>query len=244
MIDTNEVSILSQLFLKYVKKLEPDEKGNFNKSSSYKKAILSDVICVLSTGISFYELEQLIKSAGEDTVHYYKLSDYLIQEKKVNIQVPSYDSIQFNPEELIVLGKFYYHPLLQKIPPPPRYAMDENMEVVLVAIDDFFIEIVPSFTIDDLVDYFIKSTGNIDLNKKGYKTQFIKLLDKYPIDLLLYMLDVAIALGKDGDSERSIPAAPLFIADARIEREAATLLSLRQSSLKEVGVYGVRRKEI
>ena len=46
MIDTNEVSILSQLFLKYVKKLEPDEKGNFNKSSSYKKAILSDVICV------------------------------------------------------------------------------------------------------------------------------------------------------------------------------------------------------
>lgn len=115
-------------------------------------------------------------------------------------------------DNLLESGKFYYHPRLQVIPPDPMMKVSDTGEIEFIC-EPFFLEIIPSFAAGDLLNYFYERTNqSIDsLNRKRDLGSIKYLLARYPLDLILYSIDNAIALCYDSD--KSMPRNPLEIEE-------------------------------
>lgn len=110
---------------------------------------------------------------------------------------------------LIQEGMFYFHPKLQLAPPPPL--MDIDIEGRFVQVNNnepFFLEIVESYTMKDLVDYFYNKVkilkGNYKRDSRGFEYFFSQVIIEKPLnalDLVLFTIDGAVALAHDKDRE-------------------------------------------
>jgi hypothetical protein len=110
------------------------------------------------------------------------------------------------PKGLMRDGVFYFHPRLQVAPGAPVMTINEDGEFVSLDNDEFFLEIRPSFTMAELVDYFYKRTGTRNQNYKRDSRAFEYVLDQIIIDeplnaldLILFTIDAAVALAFDLD---------------------------------------------
>ena len=131
------------------------------------------------------------------------------------------DYIEFDAE-LIVKGKpkvynllrsktFYYHNALRLTSAPPRREIDYNTGEIKNVNEAYFLEMKASFTIDDLVDYYIKQVRPTNMNnaRARFTGSFNYLLKSYSVEEILFMIDVHANHIMSGD--RNKPSTPLDI---------------------------------
>lgn len=133
---------------------------------------------------------------------------------------------KLNPtsNNLLKPNKTYYHNELRLMPGPPKRELDYNTGEIKKVVEEYFLEIRASYTIDNLVDYFIKQfdlPSNGD-ERKRYIGGFKYLLKTYNIDLVLFMIDAAANLTYSEDrNQRDFN--PLDLAEYRHAAETATM---------------------
>lgn len=132
-------------------------------------------------------------------------------------------------DNLIELSKFYYHKRLRLMPKPPMMTVDEKGNASTI-IEPFFLEMIKTFTIEFLLDYFYEShqvpltarKGKRDIAALKYVVNTYKdcIYDANWLDIILYMIDVSRQIIIDKDSR---PITNIFhIQD--YERQALDLL--------------------
>ena len=113
--------------------------------------------------------------------------------------IPDIESMfsRFNNKEdrnLITDGNtFFYHNLLRCCPAPPTVAWDINTGMIeTVPQEEYYIEMRASITATQIVDYYVLQLGidSKDVNMNRYKGSMTYLVDKYGLDLTLFMIDV------------------------------------------------------
>lgn len=101
-------------------------------------------------------------------------------------------------DSLLEKDKFYYHKELIITPPPPGWNVEENYQ--------FYKEIKVRYTLEDVLDYFIKATGaRADWIAKDKEIGSIKyLLKEYkkfnfiePVDFILHLIDYCVSSGDE-----------------------------------------------
>ena len=231
---------LTDAFLSHVKKMQKNEAGKYVCSASFKKAILENTFYLLNAGLDSQDLMELIISSQDtkEEMACYNLQEYLGLKRK-DFVVPNIQLFSQKKNECIIIGKFYNHPHLQLTSKPVRYLYDmQTFETIKVEPEPFFLEIVPSFTIDDAVAYFIRETGASDIRPERYTTQMKRIIQDFDLDLTLYLIDAAVA---DASSENEpCITTPAFLVDYL--DSAIQMLELRKTTLKEAGLNHVIRK--
>lgn len=101
---------------------------------------------------------------------------------------------EFKEGNLLLSEKMYYHNLLRCCPPPPTVNWDINTgEITPVDEQEYFLEMRASITLDQITDYYISQMeikpDEVNLNR--YKGSFKCLIDKYGLDLTLFMIDAS-----------------------------------------------------
>lgn len=95
-------------------------------------------------------------------------------------------------ENLIVSGILYYHPRLIKERPSVLISFDETTGDVSNVQDSLPpLEVVGSFTAEDLYQYFSNRATLMSAYKKTDMKFLMELVDKFDIDMVLYMIDYA-----------------------------------------------------
>lgn len=193
--------LLTNYFLINVRNLKVNNKGKIETPTSYKKEILRQVEILLRKGYSYKAINERFKLEG-------KIENYgpldLFNKKELEIG----DKFIKPKDELIQYGLFYYHPLLQEKNKGKTYYIDyDTMEEKESPGEPFFLEIIDSFTITDLLNYFHKETDQalfLERNPymhKNHYSQFVDILkQKYSLDLILYMIDTAVINAIDEDT--------------------------------------------
>lgn len=133
---------------------------------------------------------EYLKESGITESEIYMVAESIKPPKNVITIDDIPDSLWEN--SLIERGKFYYHKELQITSPPPTW--NESF--------DFYLEMKIRYTLDDLLDYFIKRTnvrqdwvnrdkeiGSIKYLLKDYK----KFSFMQPVDFILHLIDYCIA---------------------------------------------------
>jgi hypothetical protein len=104
-------------------------------------------------------------------------------------------------------GKFYFHPRLQVAPKPPTIVLTEDGEFISSYDNEkFFLTMIDSFSMDDLMNYFYSKAGvvrsNYNRDAKGFEYFFKQVMIDDPLnalDLVLFTIDAAVALAYDKD---------------------------------------------
>ena len=125
-------------------------------------------------------------------------------------QKPSSVSESFEREyrgedNLLTPGKYYYHNQLRLTPGPPVMHLDINLGEITTIEEPYFLEMRASYTINDLVDYYIKQfdvKAGPDERKRLVGT-FKYLLKTVDVEKLLFMVDVAINTVYSEDMDRN-----------------------------------------
>lgn len=231
---------LTDAFLSHVKRMQKDEQGKYTCSASFKRAVVENAFYLLNASLDSQDLLDLIVSAQgtKEEMACYNVQEYLSLKRK-DFVVPNIQLFSPKKNECILIGKFYNHPHLQLTSRPVRYLYDmQTFETIKVEPEPFFLEIVPSFTIDDAVAYFIKETGASDIRPERYVTQMKRIIQDFDLDLTLYLIDAAVA---DAASENEdCITTPAFLVDYL--HSATQMLELRKTTLKEAGLNHVIRK--
>lgn len=237
-IDTNDVYVLVNYFLTTVKDKGPKPDGRLTITEDYHGALIKDAAFLLAGDLTLEEIRTGIDKAlkanpKELKSLVFNLSDCLT-EAGISFKKEAPD---FDPEEdLLLFGRFYYHPLLQVSSKPSRYVMNEDQTIEEIATEEFFLEVKPRFTMTELVDWFIEKTNNPYANPKAIRTQFKQILPVYGLDLVLYMIEEACPATPE-DTKRA-PRAPRFLEEELIIQNAKSLLYKRIEMLKEANIYG------
>ncbi len=127
---------------------------------------------------------------------------------------------------------FYYHNALRLTSAPPRREIDYNSGEIKNINEPYFLEMRASFTVDDLVDYYIKQVR--PTNMKNAHNRFIGsftyLLKSYSVEEILFMIDSLANHVMSGD--RTKPNTPLDIThfyddamETRDKKRTETVLS-------------------
>lgn len=234
MINKNTASVvLSKLFIDNVRRFEKNDDGTIMANNNYKLAVIKDAYNVLQQ-VDYYEVrEKLVSYDGEKT-SFYSISNFL----GVEVKESRLD------EELINLGQFYLHPVLQNSPRPPRVNLDpETNEFVREEREPFYLEIVESFTVDDLLNYFYVKHMMDPLPGRSHKTQMSNLVRDYPLDMVLFLIDASSMNLVDDEDIRKQPARnPAFLSD--FIQEARELIDKRKNVLKEGGLTHIVPREL
>lgn len=96
---------------------------------------------------------------------------------------------------LIEQGKFYYHKRLRITPPPPSSYIGRDGNIYYTNQEEYYLEMVKSFTDQDLLDYFcqeffITLTHPDDI--KQFKGALCYLVSRYSLDLVLFTIDYVV----------------------------------------------------
>ncbi|MBA4293744.1 hypothetical protein C0431_12350 [bacterium] len=98
---------------------------------------------------------------------------------------------------LILQGILYYHPRLIKPRPSVLITFDETTGEMIDIKDELSpLEIVASFTDEDLYQYLAERATLMSAYKKSDKKFLMELVEMFDIDAVLYMIDFATK-GKD-----------------------------------------------
>jgi len=95
---------------------------------------------------------------------------------------------------LLRTGKFYYHNELRVTTPPPVVDFDYNTGEIKRVVQDYYLEMRASYTLEDLTNYFLSKQGlcHKEAVTFGRVKGAIKwLLDQFEVDLVLFMIDIS-----------------------------------------------------
>ena len=187
-------SLLSSYFLTQVRKLKTTDDGKADTSSGYKISVIQDFESILRKGLDYAEIQSIMDKITSS--NFYSPWDMLnpIWAEELKATPDVYPKA---PDELVYYTLFYYHPLLQETRKPAGFSYNEETGEVIEAVrEPYFLEIVDSFTMRDLVDYFMTQmelVGTMEdrpSKRKGLATEFYKI-NNYSLDMLLYLIDSA-----------------------------------------------------
>lgn len=225
---------LTNAFLNHVKNIEKVN-GKFELESSYKKMILLNARDLVINN-SFDLLLKIIVEDSKDFIikeieTSYNISDYI---QRFSLENINHSKVPYKDGELMKFGKFYYHPKLQRSSKPPKFILDEGMNLIEVPGEDFFLENIDSFTIDDLTNYFIIATKRSDVLPTNFNDNFYKLVEFYGLDLTLYMIDYAVDYANDEGIP--MPKSPQYLIDNSNLSGAITIYESRKNACYEEGL--------
>lgn len=232
MLNENTASVLlSKMFIDHVRRFTVEEEQESQSTINYKFALVSDAYNLLGVH-DFKYMKDKLTNYTEERTDYYNLSSFF------DVKAPN----RRKKNELIKLGSFYAHPILQEGPRPSRVVMDyKTMEMKREKREDFFLEIIPSFTIEDLIQYYYYQHMIDPLVNSSHFTQMKNLTESYSLDFILYLID-ASSYAKQEDGDKRYATTPAYLND--FTEEALELMQYRVNVLKEGGLVSiVPRKE-
>lgn len=218
-----------------VKGFERDGKGNFPGKDSYKYSVLESAYRALQSGVDF----SFILDSFKDNVDtsFYNIEDFLKEKTNTTIN----KRLIHEEGNLIKLGAFYYHPLLQETSKPPMYVLnEETMEIKQVPLEEFFLEIKDSFTVEELLTHYYREHKMDRIPGTGHTTQFQNLISSYSLDLILYMIDASVE--DMAENPRSGSRSPAFLPE--YYERAKEMLGKRKQLAKEGGFNRVKARRI
>ena len=186
--------LLSSYFLREVRQLSMTNNGKTDTNSSYKISVIQDFESILRKGLDYAEIQSIMDKITSS--NFYSPWDMLnpIWAEELKATPDVYPKA---PDELVYYTLFYYHPLLQETRKPASYIYDDQSGEIKEAVrEPYFLEIVDSFTMRELVNYFMDKmelTGKMQdtvSKRKGLATEFYKY-NHYSLDMLLYLIDAA-----------------------------------------------------
>lgn len=194
----NEMILLATHFLEKVKGFTKDAHGKIDCDNQYKTSVVDDIGRLLAGGTDPAVIAKCIEDIqGEDGKEMYFKPSHLLKRFGIPFQLKEYR----DPDNLIKIGKFYYHPRLQVTPPPPMLVIHDNGEIDSSYDEEpFYLEIVDRFTKKDVVDYFYyKMNKSTDTEASlardlGAVEHMLKFWD---LDFILYLIDEAFAVTWD-----------------------------------------------
>lgn len=230
-------TLLAESFLKNVKQLPLTPDGKYNCQPAYKGRVLSEAEGVLRRGIPTDFLLKLFKQHGFSNT--YSILSFL---KEQEIELPNQEVFVRPEDELIQYGVFYHHPHLHDTSAPPIHVLDwQTMEMTIQEVEPFYLEIVDSFTTEDLARHFLKSLNLLDELHQvpRIKKFFEPLVKQYGLDIVLYMIDEWSDTIKEGDDTPSVNTFRLM----DYSQQAKERLNRRKDIAMEGGLMHVRPKE-
>lgn len=192
---------LSLFFFEHVKGMERDGAGQIETPPAYKKTIMTSISGLLQKGFSASQLYEVMKRYVSEVAEYplvYKPDDIVAH---FGITPEGKKPKEFVKDDLMTAGKFYYHPALQIVPPPPTLKInDDGTFESSVEKDSFYLEMKNHFTMDDLLNYFYNRANIVETkHPERDKGSFKFLLRHLSLDHILYTIDEACALVEDGE---------------------------------------------
>lgn len=122
--------------------------------------------------------------------------DKIISNGKVNVSSILKNNSNFNSKSnLIDPRKMYFHSELRITPGGPKLDFDYNTGELIRITPEYFLELRDSYTIDNIIDYFISKKDlynpNAIVSRKRIEGSVKWLLSKYELEEILYMIDAA-----------------------------------------------------
>lgn len=183
---------ISQLLTYYFREISPKHRT----SISANKRLADLISSKLKEGMTPEQIISKFHDLGE------QIDNYIASKKE--------QSPIKNPG-LIEPGKYYFHSQLRKPVPPIQSYQDEDGNTVWVNVDEYNgPEMVESYTIDQLLDYYYRSFNipehlkNVPRDKGALK----HIVGKRGIELTLFMIDAAVGDAIENDT---LPSNPLQI---------------------------------
>jgi hypothetical protein len=102
--------------------------------------------------------------------------------------------------EQLMSANFYYHPRLRLTPPPPTIYIDHDTGEMIQITSHWFLEMISSFTDEDLLQYYCKTIGIAGLHpddQKRFLGALMYLVRRYGLDIVLYTIDIASGSTED-----------------------------------------------
>lgn len=225
MINLNTASILlAKLFIENVRQLEKDSDGKIRADAGYKMALINDAYNVIKTN-DFYEIRDTLLSYKGEKSSAYNISRFL----KLSVRN------ERSEEELITLGRFYLHPILHETPKPAMIVMDyKTMEQKKLPTEKFYLEIVESFKVSDLLNYYYMKNQMDEMPGTSHTTQMKNLLTDYSLDMILYMIDASAMSIYDDENNKRSARTPAYLTD--FIEESQELIDRRKNILIEGGL--------
>lgn len=139
-----------------------------------KKMLIKEVSSLLQEGWTDYDIKQAIKVS--------------------EIQLPISQLVKSRRKtehNLLSPFTFYYHNMLRIFPEEDGIGIDSKGRIIQENKPDFYLEMRASFTLTELISYYCGKMKVLpqDYNGPKFAGAFRWLLDKYGIDLVLYMID-------------------------------------------------------
>ncbi|WP_257146728.1 hypothetical protein [Priestia megaterium] len=237
----NHMIVLSSKFLHEIKEFEYGSHGKIDCDPNYKKEVINDIGEILAgQSVTAAQLNDLFEKEKDNPQKalFYKPCNILESHKIKFIRKPYSD-----PDNLLVLGQFYFHPRLQVTPPPPMLQINDDGTINASYEDEpFFLEIIDKITKKDLVEYFYSkmnavpqpATLNRDIGAFEHMLRF------WDVDFILYLIDEAFAVSFDNG--RPMPKSPLDIQ--HFEEEALAVYEARKNTCYEEGLDRVLPRAI
>lgn len=233
-----QTTLVSEAFFLKVKQFTQDPSGKIECPVAYKTTVFQDVEQVLRQGVPAEELHELCDGYTGSGKEIYRFSDFV----EGKLEVPASPLYPRRSDECIQIPLFYYHPRLQETGRRPRYLMDwQTMELTYEPSESFYLEITDSFTLDDVALYFLRATDSLDdsFKVKTLSKQFVVLIQRYGLDMTLYLIDSHVMYCKEND--RPMPTFPMQLLDSAAV--AASMLDNRKLICKEGGLDHVHPKK-
>lgn len=189
----------------YIKKFSINERWQRRHSFLTIKAFLdSDKYTEEFVEASILDYKEYFDEAPEFIETIFK--EPILRHKSIEKEYPSDNG------NLLIRGRFYYHPRLCRIPGPPVMRLKDDGSVEF-ELEDFYLEIIEKFAVEDLMDYFYEKTKQIkdNVNRNRDIGGLKYMLKRYPLDVILYAIDNTVALCYDLDIR--VPTSPLEIED-------------------------------
>lgn len=233
--------VLAFKFMLEIKDYEQDSTGRILCDSNYKKEVIHDVGEILAGGsITAKEFHDLMEEEknNPEKASFYKPGSILEAHGR---KVPRKN--YHDPENLLVLGKFYFHPTLQVTPPAPVLVIeDDGTMTASYENEPFYLEIKDRFTRKDLVRYFYNK-NNKEVPEATIARDvgaFDHMLRFWDVDFILYLIDEAFSYSMDIGTHS--PKSPLDIQ--KYESEAALVYDERKKTCFEEGIDRVLPRAI
>lgn len=230
-----QARLLSEAFMKDVKGFEKDSKGKFPGKDSYKYAILESAYRALQSGVSLPQLLTDFKKTVDTS--FYDVEDFIKETTGKTIN----KHLKQKKGELLQVGFFYYHPLLQETSRPPVYFLnEETMEMKRQPLEEFYLEIKDSYTIEELLTHYYREHNMERMPGGGHTTQFYNIVKAYGIDLVLYMIDASVEDIKDNRANGA--KSPAFLPE--YYDRAKEMLGKRKQLAREGGFNYVTPRRV
>ena len=227
--------VLAQLFMKHVKRFEKNDKGVYPGNTIYKMILIENSYKCLLAGNSFQFMKEALRQNESSDTSFYNVEEFM----RKHVQVFEEKRVKPIQGELIQVGLFYYHPLLQETASPPTYKLDSyTMKLTKSKAEPFYLEIRESFTIEQLLSYYYTSHHKDPLPGTSGLTQMMNLVKGFGLDMALYLIEASsLSFIETGRGATTHAFLPEFL------EEAKELFNNRLLISKEGGLTHVTPRE-